>query len=1187
MLTFRILGPIEVWADGRQLTLGGPRQIALLAVLLLHRNQAVSSDVLVESVWGEAPGGTSKRLPMAIARLRRVLEPGDISSETSLRTVGGGYVLSLGSAVLDADRFETGVSDGRQLLAGGEPAAAAETLRNALSLWRGPPLSEVTFHDFAQAETRRLDELRLTAVEACIDADLELGQHAALIGELEALVAEHWTREHMAAQLMLALYRSGRQTDALEVFQRTRARLTGELGLEPGRALKTLQIQILEQAPELDAAPARPDRPASTGQLPLPIPSGIRDVSLGAYVGRVEEGALVRARWEAARAGPRRCLLVSGEPGIGKTQFVTRAAREFHASGGLVLFGRCTEELAAPYGPWIQLLSPFVENASTEVLTAYVGACGGELARLIPALARRVPEAPAPSQTDPESERYLLFSAVVGLLERASAVAPVVLLLDDLHWADRTTLALLKHVVVETSGMPTLILATYRDSDLAGDHPLTAVLADLHREERVERVRLPGLAEDEVASLLETAADHDGGMGNGVARQISAETDGNPFFVWELIRHLSESGFLARASEGGVSMPNLNELGLPQSVREVVLRRVDRLGEDFRRVLSYASVIGSRFEFELLANVLDADEDELIDVLDTAVDARLLDELGAPSGSFCFAHALINHALYETLGATRRSRIHREVAGALETAYGDDTSPRIEELARHWIAAAPSQLAKAQLYSKRAGERALAKLAPDEAVGWFEQVLHLLEATPEGDRTERCEVRILLGEAQRQAGRPEYRATLLSAARMAEEMQDAERMARAALANSRGFASTFGVVDHERIAVLQRAVELDHFAHPARCAQLLSLQAMELQFDPDHIQRRALAGEALALARAAGDDRGLALVLRNHFHATWGVDTLDDRRNTAEEMARLADTTDDPLVRIWALDRTIHVAVESGALSEARDALRRLQTLTDQLGQPGLRWHATYFAAGLAQLHGELEEAERLAEAAAQLGQQGAEPDMIFIYFGQMCMVRVEQGRASEVIEVLEQAAADNSAVPSFEAAYAAVLCDLGRESEAALMLERSARRQFADIPQNQVYSTAIALWARVAGDVRAEREAAVLYDLIEPWGDQFVWNGAMGYGAAQHYLGVLAATLGAYDRAREHFAAASRFHEREGVKAWECRNLCTWSACLLASGATADSLAMAERTLEMARENGFGHSAHRAEQLIHLAAVT
>ena len=186
-----------------------------------------------------------------------------------------------------------------------------------------------------------------------------------------------------------------------------------------------------------------------------------------------------------------------------------------------------------------------------------------------------------------------------------------------------------------------------------------------------------------------------------------------------------------------------------------------------------------------------------------------------------------NHALYKTLGATRRSRIHREVARALETAYGDDTSPRIEELARHWIAAAPSQLAKAQLYSKRAGERALAKLAPDEAVGWFEQVRHLLEATPEGDRTERCEVRILLGEAQRQAGRPEYRATLLSAARMAEEMQDAERMARAALANSRGFASTFGVVDHERIAVLQRAVELDRFAHPARCAQLLSLQAME------------------------------------------------------------------------------------------------------------------------------------------------------------------------------------------------------------------------------------------------------------------------------------------------------------------------------------------------------------------------
>ena len=275
-------------------------------------------------------------------------------------------------------------------------------------------------------------------------------------------------------------------------------------------------------------------------------------------------GALVRARWEAARAGPRRCLLVSGEPGIGKTQFVTRAAREFHASGGLVLFGRCTEELAAPYGPWIQLLSPFVENASTEVLTAYVERAAvswrdlfrrwrdgcrrpRRRARRIQSLSGTCCSRPSwgCSNVRARWRQSCSYSMTcTGLIGRPRAP---------------------EDVVVETSGMPMLILATYRDSDLAEDHPLTAVLADLHREERVERVRLPGLAEDEVASLLETAADHDGGMGNGVARQISAETDGNPFFVWELIRHLSESGFLARASEGGVSTLNLNELGLPRA----------------------------------------------------------------------------------------------------------------------------------------------------------------------------------------------------------------------------------------------------------------------------------------------------------------------------------------------------------------------------------------------------------------------------------------------------------------------------------------------------------------------------------------------------------------------------------------------------------------------------------------------
>ena len=296
---------------------------------------------------------------------------------------------------------------------------------------------------------------------------------------------------------------------------------------------------------------------------------------------------------------------MSGEPGIGKTRFATHASLDFHAEGAVVLCGHCAEELAAPYGAWIQALSHLVEHAPADVLATHVERHGGELMRIAPALARRVPQAPAPAETDPETERYLLFSAVVGLLEQATIDSPVVLLLDDLHWADRPTLALLKHVLGETDGLRLLVLGTYRDTDLSRDHPLTGVLADLRREEGVERLALRGLGEHEVRSIVEAVVGHElDAIGQELAREIAEETDGNPFFVGEILRHLSESGALVQGADGRWELAHgLEELGLPQSVREVVGRRVDRLGEDCRAVLSAAAVIGRDFDLDLLACV--------------------------------------------------------------------------------------------------------------------------------------------------------------------------------------------------------------------------------------------------------------------------------------------------------------------------------------------------------------------------------------------------------------------------------------------------------------------------------------------------------------------------------------------------------------------------------------------------------
>ena len=925
----------------------------------------------------------------------------------------------------------------------------------------------------------------------------------------------------------------------------------------------------------------------ASGAGQWPLPALLRYVPPVSYVGRIEERALLEEAMVLARDGARQVVLLCGEPGIGKTRLASYVAHRAHAEGIAVCWGGCSEELAVPYEPWIAVCSQLVEHAPAQLLREHVERHRGELARLARELPARVQGLPEPQSSDPETERYLLFSAVAGLLGEVAGSVPVCVVLDDLHWGDGQSVALLKHLVRTVEHGALEVIATYRDSDLGKEHPLTGVLADLRRVGGVQRVALHGLGADEVAQMMTAAAGHElDQSGLELAGEIARETDGNPFFVGEILRGLSESGALVFDEIAGRwHVERSAGLALPESVREVIERRVERLGDETLEVLRLGAVIGLVFDIELLAASSELQEDRLLDHLEAAVAASLLAESSDRVGRFRFAHGLINQTLYGGLGATRRARMHQRVAQALEQLYGEDPGDRLSELALHWrLAAVSVDRAKAADYALRAGQRALDSLAPTEAVKLFTDAVELMGDV---DSDERCEVLIGLGTAQRQTGDPAHRETLLEASRIASTLRNGDLAARAAWANHRGTSGsgTYGEVDQARIAAIERALELDDPPDPGRRARLLALQSQELSWDPDFASRRALADEAIALARGVADKRALADVLLTAHRGIWNAETLELRSALCEELAGLAAELRDPAVDVGVQEHLTQLHAERGELAHAHTAVERWRGFADELGQPTPRWVSTYMLAGLELLHGRLAVGERLAAQASQIGQESVPTDAAQVYGGQLGFIRRYQGRASELIEGQEQAVRAHPGIVAWRAGLAVSLCWLDRHSEASAILDDAAGDRFDHVAPVLTMLGTLALYADAAAQTRHTRAAEALYERMEPFSAQLVWMTVQGYGHVRLWLGLLADVLGAHEQTDQHLRFALEFHETNDVPLWAARGHLGWADALAVRGDAAGAREHATRALELSREHGYGAFEPRAAALVETVA--
>jgi class 3 adenylate cyclase/tetratricopeptide (TPR) repeat protein len=894
------------------------------------------------------------------------------------------------------------------------------------------------------------------------------------------------------------------------------------------------------------------------GSVPMPGRlAGAATNALFGFFGRSPElEQFADARKRARTSGQCQAVLVAGEAGMGKTSLVAQAARAAQEEGAVVLFGHSDEDLGVAYQPWIEVLSSLVRHTDPEVLGSLRSAQRSALARLVPDLAGvdtgdRV--------ADPDTERLLLLEGTVELLAAGSSQEPVMVVLDDLHWADTASLQVFRHVVTSTTPTNLTIAVTYRDTDLGRNDPLTLMLADLHREPNVTRFGLRGLDDTDLMELLAAAAGHDlDDSGIGLAHALRRETDGNPFFTGEILRHLGESGRIVLGDDGRWTVPTaLDEFGLPTSVRDVVGRRVARLGEEVLRVLTLAAVIGREFDVSLLGELADVDEDPLLDHLDAAVSAAILDE-GSRAGRYRFVHALMQHSLYDELSPTRRERAHRRIAETIEARPSASDANSLAELARHWIAATrPADTDKALHYARLAGDAARDALAPDDAARWYEQALDLLRQQPTPQVRQHVELMVDLGRVQRTLGRADYRRTLVEAFEIAQRSGDEQLIVSAGL----GFAMFRGALvgDAEAQRALSAALPFVPPDPTPTRARMLAALAESYDAAAQAEERRTYALEAVEAARRAGDDAAFVDVLLSVYYAVETPDRRDQAIADLERMIEIVDRMDDPVQQARARYRVLWVHYQHVDVDAADRVLGELDGLEHRIGLPFVSYETQLLRTGRLLLAGDADAAEASNETMLELGNAAGAAEAIGSYGGLVYAICEHRGTTDTIVEFFVQAAVDNPSIVALQSAVTMLLADLGRLDEASARLDAELAAGFGDYPYDGLWLVTMSNLADAAATTGRTDVSRALVELLRPFADHVVSTGATVNGAMARCLGRAATVLGDFDQAEGWFQLAHDVHAKLHAPFWIARAQLDHAHLCLARRADGD--------LERARE--------------------
>jgi predicted ATPase/DNA-binding CsgD family transcriptional regulator len=894
------------------------------------------------------------------------------------------------------------------------------------------------------------------------------------------------------------------------------------------------------------------------------------------FVGRLRELATLHDSFDHAVAGRGRMVMLAGEPGIGKTRTARELALHAEQHGATVLWGYCHEEAGAPpYWPWVQIFRGALRTIDPGALLKDVGAGASDIADIVPEIRNLVPDLePSIRLEDAAQARFRMFESIRQFFFSLCRRQTALLVLDDLHWADAPSLRLLEFLAPELGESRLMLVGTYRPTELSRQHPLSDTLGGLARTPHMARVSLGGLSAEEVHDFVAAATGTRPPA--WLATSLYAQTEGNPLFLREIVRFLEHQGlFRGDRTSHMAALPAA--IRIPEGVREVIGRRLNLLSVSCNEVLGLAAVVGREFSHDLLLRAARRDDQGLIDALDEALVAHIIEE--SSDRHYQFAHNLIRLTLYDELRPARRRQLHGSVGAALEVSRRADIDALLPELARHFLAA--GDIDRAIDYATRAGQRAEALLAFEDAVDFFQTALDAMEQRAEPDDAARCRLLFLLGEALRKANAfPRALTTLRDAAALATELGNSELSARAALAYEQvAWRSAMPAAPKPR-HLLERALQQLSEAQSAIRTQVMGALARALLHDGASAEAKSQGEQAIAMARQLGDPGVLATCLYCLLDVVGGQETDDSLRYAADALAAARQVGNLEMVHIAHAWRFLSF-MERGDIGLAEAELESTARLDARLRQRTYSLAVLLYRIMLALMRGELPAAERLiVQSMALLRSRdlAAHEDHLSLL---IFTLRREQGRLAELRPVMSAFLHQSAAGSVWRPGLALLYLEVDQRDAARIEFEQMAAGDFATIQRDGRWLLCMVYLSEVCAALGDAVRAVQLYGLLLPYAGRNIVGGRLiCFGSADRYLGLLCTAMSDWTEAEHHFEAALTMNSRIGAHAQLAHMKHDYAAMLLARDAAGDrqrAAGLLQESLDSASQLGMRGLQERA----------